>query len=101
MISPWLLLINAGDNVVVCCRLVKQGEVVMIDDEAITIKADVAAGHKIARRPIRNGDRIFKYGMAIGSAIADIECGEWVHIHNMKSDYIGVHLRGGLNGEQR
>ena len=30
---------------------------------------------------------------AIGAATADIEAGDWVHLHNMKSNYISSHTR--------
>jgi hypothetical protein len=53
----------------------------------------VEVGHKIARRPIAPGDKILRYGAAIGSAIAPIAPGEHVHMHNMKSDYIPAHDR--------
>jgi hypothetical protein len=31
---------------------------------------------------------VIKYGVSIGSATRDIELGELVHLHNMKSDYL-------------
>ncbi len=43
----------------------------------------VAAGHKIALKPIPAGSPIRKYGQVIGRASTDIEAGAWVHIHNL------------------
>ena len=37
---------------------------------------------------IESGERIFKYGAPIGVATRDIEPGEYVHTHNMTSDYL-------------
>jgi (2R)-sulfolactate sulfo-lyase subunit alpha len=34
-----------------------------------------------------------KYGMSIGSSTLEIQPGDWVHLHNMKSDYIPSHTR--------
>ena len=44
---------------------------------------DVPYGHKIAVRDIQMGEPILKYGERIGAASADIQKGEYVHIHNM------------------
>ena len=40
-------------------------------------------GHKVARHTIRAGERVVKYGVAIGVASADIAAGEHVHVHNV------------------
>ena len=45
----------------------------------------VPAGHKFALRPIAQGDYVIKYGEIIGRATSDIQEGEWVHTHNVKS----------------
>ena len=51
-------------------------------------RADVDVGHKFAVRAITAGERIVKYGAPIGVATRDIEPGEYVHTHNMTSDYL-------------
>ena len=43
------------------------------------------AGHKIASRDIRDGEKVIKYGHPIGFATRDIKKGEWVHTHNLRS----------------
>ncbi len=45
----------------------------------------VPLGHKVALRPIKAGDTIVKYGHDVGRAVADIEPGRHVHVHNMKT----------------
>lgn len=70
------------------------GEVLVIEDNSITLAEKLDLGHKIARRPIAAGDKILKYGAPIGSAIRDIVVGEHVHIHNIKSDYTATHVIG-------
>lgn len=64
------ILINEKDNVAV--TLVKKG--------------DIPAGHKLAVRDISRGEKIIKYGEIIGVATTDIKRGEWVHVHNVKSN---------------
>lgn len=45
----------------------------------------IPAGHKIARRDIKSGEDIIKYGNPIGVAIKAIKKGEHVHTHNCKT----------------
>ena len=49
----------------------------------VEIRAD---GHKYARRPIRAGENVVKYGMPIGHATRDIAPGEHVHVHNVATN---------------
>lgn len=57
------------------------------DSVAVVLESDggVPAGHKIARRAIRSGEHVYKYGEIIGVAKCDINEGEWVHTHNLRS----------------
>jgi altronate dehydratase small subunit len=87
------LLLSQDDNVVVCRRDVRAGERLEIEGEVLIAICDVTLGHKMARRLIRCGEPIVKYGMSIGSSTAEIQPGDWVHLHNMKSDYIPIHTR--------
>ncbi|MFZ7101064.1 MAG: UxaA family hydrolase [Peptococcaceae bacterium] len=59
----------------------KRGE----NSELIELKDEVKYGHKIAVKPIKKGEIIKKYGLAIGVATSDINVGEHVHIHNVES----------------
>lgn len=43
-------------------------------------------GHKYARRLIKAGEDVIKYGMPIGHAVCDIPEGEHVHVHNIKTN---------------
>ena len=46
-------------------------------------------GHKYALRKINSGETIIKYGFPIGHATCDIEIGEHVHTHNVKTNLEG------------
>jgi hypothetical protein len=92
-VAAAVLILHAEDNVVVCRRDVRAGEYLSMDGEAVIVRSDVALRHKIGRRTISLGALVVKYGMSIGSATADIQPGEWVHMHNLKSDYIASHTR--------
>ena len=52
---------------------------------AIVVKEAIAQGHKVALRPIGEGEAVIKYGGGIGFATAPIESGAWVHTHNCRS----------------
>ncbi|NEK55294.1 altronate dehydratase, partial [Rhizobium leguminosarum] len=50
--------------------------------EVVTL-SDVPSGHKIAVRPIAEGDMVLKYGQVIGRASREIAAGEHVHLQNL------------------
>jgi hypothetical protein len=88
MFDSRLLRLDPLDNVLVAIQTLEAGDRVTIDGREITVPSRLTLGHKLAARDIRNGERILKYHMPIGSATRDIALGEHVHLHNMKSDYI-------------
>lgn len=80
------LKISPADNVAVAISDLEQGEVLNIEGVDITIKNPIPTGHKFALKAIKNGENIIKYGYPIGHAIADIQAGEHVHTHNLKTN---------------
>jgi hypothetical protein len=87
------ILLHPDDNVLVLSAPVRAGDRLTIDGQVVIASADVAVGHKLARRPLAVGDKVLKYGAPIGSMTAPAAAGEHVHLHNMKSDYIASHTR--------
>jgi L-fuconolactonase len=88
------ILLHPHDNVLVCCRPMIAGERFRVSaDEAIEVRQATDLGHKLARRALSTGDKVIKYGAPIGSMTAPVVAGEWIHLHNMRSDYISVHTR--------
>ncbi len=51
----------------------------------VTLREDVALGHKVCTQAAAKGDLIVKYGVPIGVATEDIAEGSWVHLHNCSS----------------
>ena len=98
MIDP-VILLHPVDNVVVCRRTIMAGESLQLKGHNIVMASDVEIGHKIACAPIAAGAEIIKYGMAIGSATAPIAPGDWVHVHNMRSNYLETHARSDAGRE--
>ena len=83
-----VLLLAPGDNVAIATGELPAGAEREVAGAPIVLKANVDVGHKFAVRAIRSGERIVKYGAPIGVATRDIEPGEYVHTHNMASDYL-------------
>jgi hypothetical protein len=87
------ILLHHDDNVATAIADLKKGKKVnaSLDDISIDVllSEDVAFGHKIALADIAKGQEVFKYGMPIGKALRDIRAGEWVHVHNCRSDRWG------------
>ena len=99
MTQPAILL-HPDDNVVVCRRAVGAGERIVIEGVIDVIaRQSVDIGHKIARADLYPSTKVIKYGVPIGSVTAAVRAGEWIHLHNMKSDYIGAHTRA-VTGEE-
>lgn len=99
MINKHFVLLNEADNVFVCCKQILMGSKLTLEDVEVLMTADITVGHKIARKEITKGEKIIKYGVSIGSAVADVAFGEHIHMHNMKSDYIASHTRQSKTGD--
>ncbi|MDN4503446.1 UxaA family hydrolase [Alteromonadaceae bacterium BrNp21-10] len=93
--------LHPQDNVVVCCTDTAQGYVVALNGEQFQLTHAIEVGHKVASQFIHKGQKIIKYGVAIGSATQDIAVGEHVHLTNLKSDYIASHTRLGVNSSNK
>ena len=78
--------INSKDNVIIVLRDYKKNEVIKIDEKEVKVLQDITKGHKIAIENIAKSKNILKYGMPIGVALEEIKIGEWVHVHNTKTN---------------
>ena len=87
MSSP-LIQLDPRDNVGVLTRSLEAGASLHAGGRDQLLPAALGLGHKIALLDISPGEKILKYGAAIGSATTAIRAGEHVHLHNMQSDYL-------------
>jgi (2R)-sulfolactate sulfo-lyase subunit alpha len=83
---------DEGDSVgVVVVEGVKAGDAItgwVMDqnqDIEFTAASDIPIGHKLAIKPMHQGDTVIKYGTDIGKVVADIGTGEHAHVHNIKT----------------
>jgi altronate dehydratase small subunit len=81
--------IHIADNVATLLDDTLPGCVKVLGTEPreVTALETIAAGHKIALSQIAAGQLVIKYGFPIGHAVREIACGEWVHLHNLASNY--------------
>ena len=80
-----LIRINQKDNVAVALLPIAKGETMTISQLLVTASEDIPQGHKMAIKPIKSGESVVKYGFPIGNAKEDIQAGQWVHVHNLKT----------------
>lgn len=91
MVERHIQVVEPEDNVATALREIEAGETleIAVGDRTVTIEAlgDVEFGHKIALEDIPKGETVVKYGKSIGNASEDIDAGEWIHVHNVESNY--------------
>lgn len=95
-VTVGLIRLAATDNVLIATRDLPHGASATSSGEIVELTSPVPLGHKVASRFLERGDKVVRYAMAIGSATEPIAAGDWVHTHNVVSDYIQTFAhRGG------
>ena len=95
-------MMDAQDNVATVLAAISAGdelEILSSKQEVtqhVKAKDSVPSGHKIALSNIKRGTEVKKYGATIGKASKDIALGEYVHIHNVRSNRLPLtkHMLG-------
>jgi altronate hydrolase len=94
---PLTVRLNAADNIVVArVDILPNTE---LSGEGVRTTQPIPAGHKVATRPIRQGEPVRKFNQIIGFAKTGIASGEHVHVQNcamgdFERDYaIGADVR--------
>jgi altronate hydrolase len=78
-----LIQLHPADNVgVAACHLEAKTQA-RAGGADVVVSQPVRLGHKIAIRPIAEGQPIVKFGQPIGVAAGAIAAGDWVHCHNV------------------
>lgn len=75
--------LHPDDNICVAARTLPAGTVLEAGGREVVLASPIKIGHKIAVRPISQGEHVRKYGQIIGQATSDVQPGEWVHSHNL------------------
>ncbi len=82
------IIMNPDDNCAIALEDISKRSQLQIREISIFINQNILLGHKIALADIKNGDLVKKYGQAIGIATEDIKKGDWIHTHNLTSQYL-------------
>lgn len=80
------LKINNNDNVCIALVNLNKGDKLDVDGIQIELKDTIPVGHKLAIVKIGKWENIIKYGYPIGHALEDIQVGQHVHTHNVKTN---------------
>jgi altronate hydrolase len=84
-----MIVMAAADNVGIALKpIAAQERAAAREGVSLVAREEIPAGHKIALKPIGEGERILRFGVAVGIAKAPIGEGRLVHIHNVKSQYL-------------
>jgi len=55
------------------------------EEKTVVVRGSIPIWHKIAIKPIKKDAYVYKYGAVIGIALEDIDAGDYVHVHNIRS----------------
>ena len=78
------LQLASADNTAICLEDVPAG--IRVPHTDVTLTEAIRAGHKVALKPIKTGQSVYKYGQVIGVASHTIQPGNHVHTHNLVVD---------------
>jgi altronate dehydratase small subunit len=91
MADNYIQVVDPADNVATAIRKVEASETVVVavgdEERRIDVTEDVRFGHKLAIENLSKGGIVRKYGKSIGNASENIAAGEYVHVHNVESNY--------------
>ena len=91
-----VLRMDSNDNVATVLAEIEKGEDFLVlssegdELESLIATDNLRFGFKVALSKIREGEMIIKYGLEIGRCYKNIEKGELVHIHNIRSNRISI-----------
>ncbi|RKF32253.1 UxaA family hydrolase [Paraburkholderia fungorum] len=83
-----LILQSPEDNCLISGARIGAGETLEIEGAYVWFAKTLGLGHKVARRDLKAGDKVLRYGVVIGHVTQEVKAGEHLHTHNMASDYL-------------
>jgi (2R)-sulfolactate sulfo-lyase subunit alpha len=88
--APDFLAHKDGDSVAVAVKDLAPGSVhgkYLEGPGSVSVELleAVPLGHKLALTDLKAGDDVIEYGIRVGIASKDIQRGEYVHVHNVRS----------------
>ena len=84
-----LIVLAPGDNVGIALRGISAGETAITGDgRRIACIQEIPQGHKLALEPVAEGQKLIRFGVAVGIAKSAIQPGALAHVHNVCSQYL-------------
>ena len=77
------IVLRPEDDVAIAKKELATGTILEDGPARIEVRHDIKPGHKVARRRVRTGAPVRRYGQVIGFATQDIEAGDHVHTQNL------------------
>ena len=81
------ILMNPDDNCATALKDVSKSSKVQIMENPIIVNHHIPLGHNVALEDLKKGDLVKKYGQVIGIVTENITKGDWIHTHNLTSQY--------------
>ena len=75
--------LHPRDNVAIARVPLSIGTALNVGGQSIRTRSAIPAGHKVAIKPVAQGENLVRYGQLIGRASSAIEPGDHVHTHNV------------------
>lgn len=84
------IVLRPEDDVAIAKTALAAGSVLDDGGVRLEVRQDIRPGHKVARRAVRQGAPVRRYGQVIGFATRDIAAGDHVHSHNLDIGALGA-----------
>lgn len=82
--------ISPADNVAIALSDIKAGEETEVDGIQIRTACPVPAGHKVALKNLKAGEKVIRYGFPVGHLVRDVRKGDIVDHISLKSSLDGL-----------
>lgn len=86
MESEKILRIHPKDNVLIALADLKKGVTISFGSEEYQLQNDIQAKHKFATENLHKNDKVYMYGVLVGKAKKEIQCGELLSTANLIHD---------------
>lgn len=81
-----LIRLHPNDTVAIALQDLSGQSSHEVDGVTVTLNVDIEKGHKVALQDLAKGESVIKYGASIGSTVAAVKKGDWIHTDNVKTN---------------
>jgi altronate hydrolase len=85
-----MLQIDPRDNVAVALTPLAAGSAHEVAGRQVVTLREIPRGHKFALTALAAGEAVIKYGHPIGRTTQPVAAGDWIHVHNLKTNLSGT-----------